>query len=433
MYAIPKHAAESAGKVKSRPIHNQRDIELWWRLELPATRSQHLQTTFAAMKADEMWVACECTGDRDNPPLFAPVKTHSGSMSLRRMKNRAAHKPGCLFEFDEPKQICEPIGTKPEVRGGNDEPRTPPDFLEREQDMRSGMPPDEDTDFEPSMDRSRGPGPLASQLLCLLHKSEMQRWPKPASSPAQMLLTAAREIGLSQTGMHLSDILFCKDKAWTEKWYESAFEKCKRARVQRQAVLVCPVVQASRAESWVQFGPGSDKVQVRGRIAIWGDDAAQVRFPMLMYAKILATPGEPARIAKAYLHPIYSANHWMLVDSNYERDALETIIDAFAALERKGITCCVEKPVYNWEETDARPDFVLTARRGLANHSLLVETMGTDGADYVARKKETLTKLNEYKVFQDFRYRAAPNPDEMLKRYVIGYLQAQVGPSQGQA
>jgi hypothetical protein len=140
-----------------------------------------------------------------------------------------------------------------------------------------------------------------------------------------------------------------------------------------------------------------------------------------MYAKITAEP-DGVFIDKAYLHPVLNEHHWMLVDSQYEREAMAAIISACDALKRKDIECQVHKPIHDWGQTNARPDFVVVGKCKGRQHTVIVETMGTDDPEYTARKRNTVAKLAPYTVFEDKRYRADGKVDERLFRFLFGNM-----------
>jgi hypothetical protein len=426
MYAIAHHERGTGQKVASSPIHNSLDIQNWWTGTLPAARQKNVTDTLAEIRKDGMWIACSCTGNRQDPPLFSlGFIADKGTIYLSRMKERAPHKPGCIFEFDLRDGTPEEKDVTRE--GGNDEPTSPPSFLEEDEPTKLGKAPSVDKPGRLPGTRSKSAGiePLARQLMWLLHRSGMQQWPMKGKSPAQMLLDTAKTLPLKQ-GLHLSDILYCKAKAWTDHWVDSALNACEREGLPAQAILICPVFDASREGSWVSFEAEGEHIPVNGQISIYGGDGAAARYPMLMYAKIMRSKGEPPRIAKAYLHPVLSTKQWMLVDSDYERKAFHAIESGCYVLDKRGIKCQIDKPVYNWGETEARPDFVITAHKGGKSHSLIVETMGTDDPDYTARKKETVARLSGFKVFEDLRYKNSPSADGNLVRFVIGYLLAKL-------
>jgi hypothetical protein len=68
----------------------------------------------------------------------------------------------------------------------------------------------------------------------------------------------------------------------------------------------------------------------------------------------------------------------------------------------------------NWYETRARPDFVVS-RRGRPSDCLVVETMGSDDAEYRERKARTIERLAGYPVFEDERARIPTGAGKLLR------------------
>lgn len=421
MYAIAKHKPGSAKKTKTAPISITHQIELWWTGKLPAVQIAEMMPKLGAIRSDEMWIACGCSKDPENPPLFTVAK-FEGTLYLRRLAHRGEHTQICPFKFDirKPGTTVDVAPESPE----NNEPTTQPSFLEEDEPDGLSRPPEPAK--EPAIGRpaaARIPT-LARQLFWLLNKSGLQRLPF-ANTPAKALLATAESIPLKM-GLMLSDILFCNGDAWRMSWMDGALSRCSEAHVPQQAILICPVVEADRGAGWVRFEANGPQVPISGSLAIWGDDGAPARFPMLMYAKVLCNSGDAPRIAKAYLHPVSSHWSWMIVDSNYERAALNIIQSACAKLKLKGIDCNIDKPVYNWGETGARPDFVISGRKDGKEFILVVETMGMEDPDYLESKKRTVAKLAGFRVFQDLRYKKKPSPDQALMKYIIGAMQGEL-------
>lgn len=425
MYAIAKHDKGAALSVATSPVPNHSDIARWWNGTLPASQHDGVMNTLGKLKQRGLWLACSCTNTRKDPPLLSPAQTKAGGVTLRRMTERAPHTTECVFTFEqrEPKSL-----DRDQIDlGGNNEPEVQPQFLEQIAPTRLAKSPKRESKEGEGGGKGRGKAtnPLASQLHWLLSKSGLQQWPMPWKSSLQALLDVAKGMQITKE-LNLDSLLYCTSRAWTDAWMQKSFDTCVAHGLEAQAILICPVQSASRAESWVRFTEDGDKVAVDGHISIWGDDVAPARYPMLMYAKVTRKPREAPRIIKAYLHPILSLDHWMLVDSNYEREAFKTIQLACRVLEKKGISCNIEKPIYNWRDTDARPDFVINGRRNENNQILVVETMGTSDPEYAARKKITVSKLAAYTVFEDHRHQAASDVDSRLLRFALGYMQSKL-------
>jgi hypothetical protein len=424
MYAIAHHEPGKAASVKTQPIYNADDIKLWWAGGAQPAIAKKVEETLQQMCDDKVWIACTCTGDKTNPPISTVVKrSDTGTLFLVRLHARANHDKNCAFIFK--KKEANPAGPAPVPggRGGNKKPAVAPSFFDEEVDATLADPKKPKTKREPKGPRGEptGQNKLAAQLKWLLEKSGMQVWPMSNLSPAQMLLsTAANE--MVKNGLTLDRILYCRADAWKSNWVEGAFKACKEKKLNAQAVLICPVVDANKEESWVKFEKDGTPVSVSGQLNIYGGDDAQARYPMLMYARIKKREGDGKRIVSAYLHPMLDYRQWMLVDSEYERQAFAIIQSVCFDLEHKDISCIIEKPVYELDETGATPDFIVTGEKEGLKHSLIVETMGITDPEYRERKKGTVEKLAGHAVFEDYRYKQDDTVDLNLRKYVYGFM-----------
>lgn len=419
MYAIAaRHKPGTSASAKTAPISNIDAIEKWWQ---GRGNDALMQEKLQALHADAMWIACSCTKDRANPPLMTVVFDKSrGRYHLQRLTDRAEHTADCIYRFD--KRDTPADDNEQASASSNPRPLTVPSFLLDQAaldapDLVAAKPRKSSA---ASNEEDSTASRLGRQLLWLLDAAGMQTWPQTGVTPAQALLNLAQQVNLKQ-GLKLSDILFCKADAWKKSWVQGAFDRCTKAKLPPQAIVICPVVEANKTEGWVRFSKDEDPTPVAGRI--WAsDEGSPARYPMLMCARVVRTTGQPARIAQAYLHPIHTINHWMAVDSNLEREALDVLISACLTLEQKGVNCRIEKPVFDWGETGARPDFVVQGQGKSKNEVLMIETMGFNNPDYLDRKKLTVQKLAGYQVFEDGRYAKDDKTDHNLMRYVIGFL-----------
>ncbi|MES2880485.1 MAG: hypothetical protein V4713_18900 [Pseudomonadota bacterium] len=424
MYAISRHQKKATKPVRTIALDNPALIALWWTGKATEDQDSQVLQLLADLKHREMWIACSCAVNATTKthPLLSIVDTPSGSLSLRRMTKRIQHTNACVFRFDKREPKASQISV--ELQGWP-EPVAPPDFVEDERPSRAPNPPGLDLVDEARARVNVGEraDPLSRQLHWLLFKGEIQHWPLRGKSSAVMLLQASADVP-AQKGLEIQSLLYCNARAWEDAWMEKSFATCKAAGKLPQAILICPVYSASRENGWVTFEPDGSRVNIHGRMAVYGDDDVAARFPMLMYAKVTAGPNG-VNFDKAYLHPVLNGlRHWMLVDSHYEREAMAAIITACEALERKGIECQIHKPIHDWGNTGARPDFVVTGRNKERQHIVIVETMGTDDPEYTDRKRGTVAKLAPFTVFADKRYIADGMVDDRLIRFLIGNMTA---------
>lgn len=428
LYIAP-HFDPGAKPANLRAVADGAAIRKWWQDKASPDDLGRVESTLKQLRQDESWLVCGCTegGNGDWPVLYPFLRL--GKIGLRRNFERGQHAVGCCFAFE--KVESQP---NPEPSGGEAEnpvPKAHPSFLEpiETQGLAGG-----------SKGKAKGPqlrrirvSSLAARLMWLMHASGLQKWPWAQETPAKVLLGIAKQVDIG-SGLKLSDILFCNADMWRRARMDGAFRKSREAGCGEQALLICPVVAASRAEGWIKFNRFQDSTKVSGTLEITGlaqgDEADSVRFPMLMCAKVLRDPKGEIRIAAAYLHPCLSEEYWMLVDSNYERQAMTQIVSACEWLGSKGFACTIEKPVYDWGSTKARPDFVVSSKGPSSEHALVVETMGFNTPEYADRKQRTMERLSQYRVYVDLRYRRSADVDRTLWNAVASALRPLRGSSQ---
>lgn len=149
----------------------------------------------------------------------------------------------------------------------------------------------------------------------------------------------------------------------------------------------------------MRLAGATGRTEIDGKLTVFGGDSTEVRYPMLMCALVGKLPDDSVRILQAYAHPIQALEWWLPVDSNLERDAVDDLLGVMRWLAaEKGVELELLKPLFSWNGTGARPDFVV-ARRGNPVDCLVVETMGSDNVEYRERKVRTVERLADHTVF----------------------------------
>ncbi|GAB2790016.1 hypothetical protein GCM10027021_10650 [Dyella kyungheensis] len=133
-----------------------------------------------------------------------------------------------------------------------------------------------------------------------------------------------------------------------------------------------------------------EPLEVAGRLYLPGAGTAG---PYVAIALVAILPGEArAAIHRAYVHPLYSFDEWLPVDSDLERRTLSILMDKlhFQANRAKN-PYEIEKPLLDIApdptapEVRVRPDFVVFSH----GKKLVVETMGYTDPEYLERKDRT--------------------------------------------
>jgi hypothetical protein len=191
---------------------------------------------------------------------------------------------------------------------------------------------------------------------------------------------------------------------------------------------------------------------VRGRIALFGETeghgrirADDARRPPYLACCLVAAPeeGQPPELLRAYVHPVVSRSHLMLVDSDCERQTLRELLGVRRWLQgKKGLHVSIERPLFDsgQEAVDDSPgassrppcipDFVVraTAPDGRCAGAI-VETMGYADARYRERKDQLHPVMAEALhlpvVSHDFHQperRTQEERDNMMRKHLIARI-----------
>ena len=405
MYIVSKHPITSDCPQKvGQAIGETNLLRRRWRGDALSPHDQTaIQTKLQALHTNGQWLACDCTGGGPRPPVFSVASRSSRGQTtyfLRRMTDRAPHLISCPFAFEET-QDHGPDSSGSTEGVGTDERQ--PDFLTPELEAGGlGTKPRAPRDAgSTGSSHSQRLEPLARRLFWLLQKAELNQFIRTNGPPDKLaLLDYAKSVSLA-AGIQLRDVLYCNDAAWTNAWMDAAFHKCAQHKLRQQAWWICPVDQIDVETRRGRLHDTKTEVQIEGRLSVFGGNTAAVRFPMLMIA-VVTKEGSHVGVSQAYCHPIQREHIWCPVDSDLERAALATIAHSMEWLQReKGIRLAGLKPLFEWNETGTRPDFVLTHEASGAH--LIIETMGFDDADYQERKVRTVGKLQAFQVYEDKR------------------------------
>lgn len=148
-----------------------------------------------------------------------------------------------------------------------------------------------------------------------------------------------------------------------------------------------------------------EEFPVTGRLAVWGErpedepgPAGDARSPYVALCVVARpTPVDAVQIVSAYVHPCVSMQRVMLVDSDYERQTLDILLQFQGQMARRyRAAVIIEKPMESLgpaADGDGTPlpplipDFIVTARYADGSERrVLVETMGYADEGYRQRK-----------------------------------------------
>ena len=154
-------------------------------------------------------------------------------------------------------------------------------------------------------------------------------------------------------------------------------------------------------------------MEVMGRLYLPGPGTLG---PYLAIALVAILPGQArAAIHRAYVHPLYSFDEWLPVDSDLERSTLTILMEKLHFQTHKANhPYVIEKPLLDiapdvqLPHEKARPDFVVLSN----DRRLVVETMGYTDPVYRERKARTqalmakLGKVVKHETGEDAAFRS---------------------------
>jgi hypothetical protein len=340
------------------------------------------------------WILCDCRPASEKPAALVPVEERF----LRRhvTDNWPQHAPSCEF-YREPAEQVEISASyrplpKPQVR------------LLRSFETSAAAPLER---RETSMPANRRPQ-LARLLVRLLAEGGLQRvdaggfTPPPVPDQLKSIWTVARTTSIDR-GVLMANV-FCMSLAKLPVLMEQiATAPPERYRYTRPHGLL--MIRLREVQAGKLIALNGEELPVVGRLAVFGErpedepgPAEDARAPYIALCIVARpTPIDAVQIVSAYVHPCASMQRVMLVDSDYERQTLDILLQFQRQMARRHqVAVIIEKPMESigpaTDDTGTAlppliPDFVVTARyRDCSERRVLVETMGYADEGYRQRK-----------------------------------------------
>lgn len=379
-------------------ISGQEDLalSLWWQGRAGQSQTQVALQVIERAHTDSRWFGCECTS-AGTTPMLAPVLKEK-TYFITRLTKRAAHNEGCPFHVEQVESSVSDNGVAGDVAqmGG------PPSFLLESRGTKLAPRDRAASEHSESGKRSPSVPAMAAKLWWLAQNAGWQNFPQSKRADAALLeLADSIDVG----GRTLKRVLRCDPRAWSEAWMINDLSREQPESVRWWTCLLESADLKARTAVVIDY-QSTFPICISGDMRVSAGDVSPARFPMLALACVKLSGG--ALVAhKLYAHPIASVDHWMLLDSNLERQTLADLRSVISWLESaKGISISVEKPLFAWNDTGERPDFVLQILGQDGRRSyMVVETMGLDEPDYIARKQAMRGNLllRGVEVFWDMR------------------------------
>lgn len=380
--------------------HNATSVDLslraWWQGQASKADNAIVSAILAEMHTKSLWMQCRCQMGQNGYPVLCPARL-GDVYFLKRLTQRGQHSERCEFWSEQVEKPDPQEKTNTSHKLGI----APSFFLDAVGDGVAQTRVAKDAKL-PSKQKGAAVSRMASRLFWLAETAGFQHTPK--GFPVRDLLATAAKVNVTPN-FTLSQNLFCNPKVWNHGWAESAFKRCAVAGLPLTCwwvQIVTGVDMQARTFAYSDEGK-SFTAKVTGELKVFGGDCSSARFPMLLIGAIRKTAKGDVVVERAYAHPIAGEDHWMLLDSNLERQTLNTLLSVCAWLDQdKSVLVEIDKPLHDWNGTGERPDFVLSKTTGTGKHYFVVETMGFEDATYEARKAELASNVH-CEVFFDRR------------------------------
>ena len=382
-----------------------------------------------------LWLACEClSNDPAQPngqsylsshlPILCPIQldTWGRRYSFRRIRRSIPHHPSCIF-FSQARLddqfAFEQSPEKPlETSISSLQP------LSHSTSFALDLKDPEETDLAISLrpqsmlsvlprSRSTLRPKLARMLFTLLEEAQLH-----VIRPGwwnQRNISFRQQRSLQRTKRHIVNRIPLKHYLTTQPATISGGYRKLAAlanngnsdwppHVKPQAFFAGIVSEVDRENQTLQALGHPEALQVENEPICFVPPSGSASGPFWGFAHIgesLVTPGRYV-LRRAYVHPVFSSELLVPVDSHAERQTLDILLAAQRQLHSLGCQIAIAKPLHDFcthAGEPYRPDFVLYPhRRGQGMQPgacIVVETMGFADRDYAERKARTHRRMRE--------------------------------------
>ena len=367
-------------------------------------------------RENDLWLRCDCRIDIDDDPLVAPCRMPEGagySWRVLQGKNRPRHLANCVFYRESREERAE--------RNWRRGARVPPEgYFAALQARKDGNSAELDTSevgtalTDPLQapgeggDRERGrrrmlalPG-LLSQLLEMAGLTRVRaNEPAPGMGGWMDAMRAAAKTIEVAPGHPLDGLLFLWRTGWDRRRVHARVREAARDFPKSdvpQGFVCFPVRHVGERSLPATQKYGELEVVSRIRRPTIGGRA--VSGPYLFFGVVaLTTRRRGYECVRGWAQPIVSVHRPVPVDSDFERQAFDTLTTTLWILDKEfpDTEFEMEKPVFEMdtEQGPCLPDFLIKARRNGEERTWVVEVMGFERPDYLAGKEVTHERMEE--------------------------------------
>lgn len=399
------------------------------------------ETVILTMRQKDAWLQCSCVPGES--PALNSAKMREDTRKLFLSGFNHEHALTCPM-YREFKADDDEGATRSGTRKSPGSSRV---------NYRSFLPADDtdvtiraagaSTTLSPDRTRRKRRTSLARVLLTLIDDAGFNKidrlHPKPTRPLVESLrlLTAVTEKQEFMRSRTLSEIILFKP--WMSKQALEAYmvklEKpdsqwpAKKARIFYQIFVTDEV---SRDEAVYEVKGDKYHFTPEKGVSINGESQDGVRPPYLVIAAYRRSSTGEVICSEAYAHAIYSRTCPVPVDSNLERQTLDSLFESALWLSRKDSAprLSLERPLFDIEVTVddeigyVLPDFLISVvEPDGAKHAVVIETMGYTDEDYCERKSEQHKGMRQIGVLVTDPQNWPREPDKSFSRHLFGKFQ----------
>lgn len=336
------------------------------------------------------WIACDCLGTEDPPPILTPAfLSEAETYYLRRLTSakRPEHVPDCPFFRD---QVTNRIT---EVRSAQTPAEPPTGYFEVLRPTPEKLAQRPDGDASDDRTRSASVPRLARLLWRLLANSGLNLTPpqseelleRTISEEFKALTSSAAKIEIAP-GIELGRALWTHGQALHSKRAYAGIRALAGRWPRGHAPQGFLALFARGFKGSTIYPASGEPITIANRVQSPSVRANPIKGPYLVLVVIGQYP-ETQNFAplRAYAQPIYSGNRFVPIETELERSVLRALLDARRTFDRQSVDLAFEKPVFDRLTAigACRPDFLLQAQSRITGEvcQIIVDTLGDQADD----------------------------------------------------
>lgn len=356
-------------------------------------------------KKDEQWIACDCLGDGNKPPLLSPAYLSlAGTFYLRRLTNehRPEHHEDCPFFREQ---------TPFRLREKNSEV-TPHKLLDgyfailKPEIMKLAQAPD---DAEPDDRARREAVPrLAKLLWTIMDRAQLNQSYSDLNAEHNLSGAASLYERLRQVGrdIEMAPGIFLKHhlhvnigggEADLNRIYAD-LRSSEKIWPEGHAAQSFAIVAAKAVKGHIVTLVNGEKVEIKNRVikpTIYGTSTAPPFLVIILFGQY--SPKIGMAPIRAYAQSVIGEADFVPVDSDFERQTALSLRWFKDKLSHQHVQLDFQKPVFDIKTKSGlcRPDFIVTyinSKTG-TRRKFILETMGFDTEEYLDSKARTIERM----------------------------------------